>query len=175
MFHILGRFVFTSSFSRRSSPGFRMGPTRFGFCCCERGLLIVFTISIPSIRALEISSSIFSLLARREDGGYQSQVLAQPGSASTKPTTIHRLPARCSGNKPWTCGCCFRCLPILIDICSRDDASLVRSGASFVDLRRLVDFRPFPKSAHLGVHRFTHDSVPLQNFELRVLDRSRMP
>jgi hypothetical protein len=38
-----------------------------------------------------------------------------------------------------------------------------------------VDFRPFPKSAHLGVHRFTHDSVPLQNFELRVLDRSRMP
>src|SRR5580700_1533556 len=54
---------------------------------CERGLLIVFTISIPSIRALEISSSIFSLLARREDGGYQSQVSAQPGSASTKPTT----------------------------------------------------------------------------------------
>src|SRR5580700_1426778 len=95
MFHILGRFVLTSSFSRRSSPGFRMGPTRFGFCCCERGLLIVFTISMPSIRALEISSSIFSLfgglptvtdtlastsrgmssncvwaLARREDGGY---------------------------------------------------------------------------------------------------------
>src|ERR1700730_1507109 len=82
MFRILGRFVFTSSFSRRSSPGFRMGPTRFGFCCCETGLLIVFTISIPSIRALEISSSIFSLLARREDGGYQSQVLAQPGSAA---------------------------------------------------------------------------------------------
>src|ERR1700722_15216593 len=52
---------FTSSFSRRSSPDFRMGPTRFGFCCCERGLLNVFTISIPSIRALDISSSIFSL------------------------------------------------------------------------------------------------------------------
>lgn len=177
-----------------------MGPTRFGFCCGERGLLNVFTISIPSIRALDISSSIFSLfgglptvtntlasisrgmssncvwaLARREDAGYQSHVSAQPGSASTKPTTIQRSPARCSGNKPWTCGCCFRCLPILIDICSRDDASLVRSGASFVDLRRLVDFRPFPKSAHLGVHRFTHDSVPLQNFELRVLERSRMP
>ena len=150
MFHILGRFVFTSSFSRRSSPGFRMGPTRFGFCCCERGLLNVFTISIPSIRALEISSSIFSLfgglptvtdtlastsrgmssncvwtLARREDAGYQSHVLAQPGSASTKPTTIQRSPARCSGNKPWTCGCCVRCLPILIDIRSRDDASPV--------------------------------------------------
>src|ERR1700730_6069929 len=107
MFHILGRFIFTSSFSRRSSPGFRMGPTRFGFCCCERGLLIVRTISIPSIRALEISSSIVSLfgglptvtntlasisrgmssncvwaLVRREDAGYQSHVLAQPGSAS---------------------------------------------------------------------------------------------
>src|ERR1700720_3967519 len=194
MFHILGRFVFTSSFSRRSSPGFRMGPTRFGFCCCERGLLIVFTISIPSIRALELSSSIFSLfgglptvtdtlastsrgmssncvwaLARREDGGYQSQVLAQPGSASTKPTTIQRSPARCSGNKPWTCGCCVRCLPILVDIRSRDDASLVRSGASFVDLRRLGDFRPFPKSAHLGVHRFTHDSIPLQISSLECL------
>ena len=98
-------------------------------------------------------------------------------SPSTKPTTIQRSPARCSGagNRPWTCGCCVQCLPILIDIRSRDDASLVRSGASFIDLRRLVDFRPFPKSAHLGVHRFTHDSVPLQNFELRVLDRSRMP
>src|ERR1700720_3809508 len=116
-----------------------------------------------------MSSNCVWALARREDGGYQSQVLAQPGSASTKPTTIQRLPARCSGNKPRTCGCCFRCLPILIDICSRDDASLVRSGASFVDLRRLVDFRPFPKSAHLGVHRFTHDSVPLQISSLECL------
>ncbi len=101
-----------------------------------------------------------------------ADVLAQAGSASTKPITIT---PRCSGNKPWTCGCCVQCLPILIDIRSRDDASLVRSGASFVDLRRFVDFRPFPKSAHLGIHRFTHDSLPLQNFRLRVLDRSRMP
>src|ERR1700730_17696966 len=46
MFHMLGRLALTSSFSRRSSPGFRMGPTRFGFCCCERGLLNVFTMSI---------------------------------------------------------------------------------------------------------------------------------
>src|SRR6202049_4211924 len=41
MFHILGRLVFTSSFSRRSSPGLRTGSTRFGSCCCERGLLNV--------------------------------------------------------------------------------------------------------------------------------------
>src|SRR5262249_58354416 len=49
MFHMLGGFVFISSFSRRSRPGFRMGSTRFGCCCCDRGLLNVFTISIPSI------------------------------------------------------------------------------------------------------------------------------
>ena len=47
MFHMLGRFVFTSSFSRRSSPGFSTGSNRFGFCCCERGLLNVSIISIP--------------------------------------------------------------------------------------------------------------------------------
>jgi len=44
---MLGRFVFTSSLSRRSSRGFRVGSSRFGFCCCESGLLNVFTISIP--------------------------------------------------------------------------------------------------------------------------------
>jgi hypothetical protein len=27
--------------------GFRVGSRRLGFCCCERGLLSVFTISIP--------------------------------------------------------------------------------------------------------------------------------
>src|ERR1700747_3327384 len=102
-----------------------------------------------------MSSKVCLGIGPPDDGGYQSHVLAQAGSASTKPTTIQRSPARCSRNKPWTCGCCIRCLPILIDIRSRDDASLVRADASFVDLRRLVDFRPFPKSAHLGIHRFT--------------------
>ena len=43
----LGRFDFTSSFSRKSSPGFSMGSTPFGFCRCEIGPLNVFTISIP--------------------------------------------------------------------------------------------------------------------------------
>src|SRR5258708_37008028 len=46
MFHTLGRFAFTSFLSRRSSRGCPMGSPRFGFCCCERGLLSVFTISI---------------------------------------------------------------------------------------------------------------------------------
>ena len=44
---MLGRFAFTSSFSRRSSCGFRVGSRRFGFSCCERGPLGVFTKSIP--------------------------------------------------------------------------------------------------------------------------------
>ena len=47
MFHKLGRFVFTSFFSRRSSRGFWVGSRWFGFRCCERGLLSVFTMSIP--------------------------------------------------------------------------------------------------------------------------------
>src|SRR5260370_37094600 len=46
---MLGRFVLAPSFSRRWSSGFQMGPSRFGFCCSDRGLLNVFTISIPSI------------------------------------------------------------------------------------------------------------------------------
>src|SRR6516162_7605383 len=48
MFHMLGRFAFTSSFSRRSSPGFSTDTTRFGFCFCESGPLSVFMISHPS-------------------------------------------------------------------------------------------------------------------------------
>jgi hypothetical protein len=49
---MLGRFAFTSSFSRRSSRGFRMGSRRFGFCCCDRrGLLnvLIHLAPIPSI------------------------------------------------------------------------------------------------------------------------------
>jgi hypothetical protein len=42
-----------------------------------------------------------------------------------------------------------RCLPILTDIRRADDVALVCSSASFVDLRRLVDLRPFPKPARL--------------------------
>src|SRR5271166_5213808 len=45
MFHMLGRFAFTSSFSRRSSRGFRVGSRRFGFCCCDRDLPNVLIIS----------------------------------------------------------------------------------------------------------------------------------
>src|SRR5208282_2755298 len=47
MFHMLGRFALTSSFSRRSSRGFRVGSRRFGFCCCDRGLPNVLIISHP--------------------------------------------------------------------------------------------------------------------------------
>jgi hypothetical protein len=54
----------------------------------------------------------------------------------------------------------------LTAIRSRDAAALFRSGASFVDLLQLMDFRPFPESAHLWVHRNAHDWVPSQNFEL---------
>src|SRR6266480_2896925 len=46
MFHMLGRFALTSSFSSRSSRDCPMGSTRFGFCC-ERGALNFFTISTP--------------------------------------------------------------------------------------------------------------------------------
>src|ERR1700719_4582829 len=56
MLHMLGRFVFISSFSRRSRSGFRMGSTRFGFCCCERGLLSVFTILISIHPSFAIQS-----------------------------------------------------------------------------------------------------------------------
>ena len=59
------------------------------------------------------------------------------------------------GNEPWTMRLLVRRLPGLMDIRGCGDTALFRSGASFVDLRRLVDFRPFPKSAHLGIHRFT--------------------
>src|SRR5260370_40782585 len=59
MFLMLGRFDCASSFSRRSSLGFQMGPTRFGFCCCERGLLSVFTISVPIHPSFAIQSCRF--------------------------------------------------------------------------------------------------------------------
>src|SRR6516164_3200341 len=49
MFHMLGRFVFTSSFSRRSSLGSSTGETRFGSCLCKNGSLTAFTISYQSI------------------------------------------------------------------------------------------------------------------------------
>src|ERR1700724_1381345 len=49
MFHMLGRFAFTSSFSRRSSSGLSTGETRFGSCFCENGLLSIFIISYQSI------------------------------------------------------------------------------------------------------------------------------
>src|SRR5713226_1171576 len=50
MFHMLGRFALTLSFSRRSSPGFSIGSARFGFGFCERASLSVFIISISIIR-----------------------------------------------------------------------------------------------------------------------------
>src|SRR5262249_37285925 len=64
MFHMLGRFVFISPFSRRSRPGFRMGSTWFGCCCCDRGLLNVFTISntIHSLFAIQSCCLAYPLL-----------------------------------------------------------------------------------------------------------------
>jgi hypothetical protein len=68
------------------------------------------------------------------------------------------------------------CLRALIAIRSRDNAAaFIHAGASSVDLLRIVDLRPFPESAHLGVHRNAHDRVPLEGFELRVRDTLRMP
>ena len=48
MFHMLGRFAFTSFFSRRSSRNFSMGSVRFWFCCCDRIVPNAFTIFIPT-------------------------------------------------------------------------------------------------------------------------------
>ena len=39
MFHMLGRFAFTSSLSRRTSSGLSTGVTRFGSCFCKSGPL----------------------------------------------------------------------------------------------------------------------------------------
>jgi len=47
MFHILGRCVLTSSFSRRSNPGLLTGSTGCEFLFCEKGPLCVFIISTP--------------------------------------------------------------------------------------------------------------------------------
>src|SRR6266446_6085267 len=49
MFHMLGRFAFTSSLSRRSSSGVSTGATRFGSCFCESVLLSIFIISYQPI------------------------------------------------------------------------------------------------------------------------------
>ena len=78
-------------------------------------------------------------------------------------------------NEPWTMRLLVRRLPGLMDIRGCGDIALFRSGARLVDLHRLVDFRPFSKPAHLAVYRNGHDCAPLQNFELRVLDRPRAP
>jgi hypothetical protein len=50
-----------------------------------------------------------------------------------------------------------QCFVVLADIRSRIGVALVRPGAHFVNLRRLVDFGSFPKSARLGIHRNAHD------------------
>src|SRR5260370_7289419 len=83
MFHMLGRFAFTSSFSRRSSPGFPMGSNRFGFCCCERGLLNLAIISIP-IHPLFAIQTLPRLLAR-------PMPVSDP----------HTVPWRCSATLIW--------------------------------------------------------------------------
>src|SRR6266404_4314456 len=49
MFHMLGRFAFTSFFSRRSIFGSSKGLNGFGFCFCENGPLSIFVISYQSI------------------------------------------------------------------------------------------------------------------------------
>src|SRR5438309_430137 len=48
MFHMLGRFAFTSFFSSRSSRGFSTESSRFWFCCCDSVLPNAFTIFIPT-------------------------------------------------------------------------------------------------------------------------------
>src|ERR1700730_1806238 len=71
MFHMLGRFAFTSSFSRRSSSGLSTGITRFGSCFCKSGPLKVFNISYQSIRysQSEAATSVARSLIRRTDPG----------------------------------------------------------------------------------------------------------
>src|SRR6266446_5737867 len=61
MFHILGRFAFTSSFSRRSSSGLSTGATRFGSCFCESGPLSIFVISYQSIQYSQFEAATLVL------------------------------------------------------------------------------------------------------------------
>jgi hypothetical protein len=87
MFHMLRRFAFTSSLSRRSSPGFRVGPTRFGFCCCERGLLSVFTISVPihpsfAIQSCRLGLSVAMFHDTHMGPFLRNHTLAEPGGFS---------------------------------------------------------------------------------------------
>ena len=83
MFHMLGRFAFTSSFSRRSSPGLPTGETRFGSCCCENGPLSVFIISYQSIHYSQFKAA--------------TSTTRSPDSR-TDPRTV---PWRCSASLIW--------------------------------------------------------------------------
>src|SRR3954453_5274845 len=56
MFHMLGRFAFTSFFSSRSSRGFSTESFRFWFCCCDTVLPNAFTIFIPTRPSFENQS-----------------------------------------------------------------------------------------------------------------------
>src|SRR6267143_7169961 len=56
MFHMLGRFAFISSLSRRSSSGLSKGSNGFGFCFCETDPLSIFIISYQSIHYSQFAS-----------------------------------------------------------------------------------------------------------------------
>src|SRR6267142_586084 len=72
MFHMLGRFAFTSPLSRRSSSGLSMGATRFGSCFCNSGPLKIFVISYQFIHYSQFEASTLaarSLYRRTDPGG----------------------------------------------------------------------------------------------------------
>ncbi len=56
------------------------------------------------------------------------------------------LERTCAGHEPRTMRLLGRRRHLLIEIRSRDDAALVRSGASTTELLRLVNVGPFPKA-----------------------------
>src|SRR5438105_6176 len=119
MFHILGRFVFTSSFSRRSSPGFGVGPTRFGFCCCERGLLNVFTISVPihpsfAIQSCRLGLSVAMFHDTHMGPFLRNHMLAEPGGFRTRTTLRQGKNAASEGGG--LIGLCFRARKLYANI-----------------------------------------------------------
>src|SRR5215472_16417164 len=62
---MLGHFALTSSFSRRSNPGFSMGSTEFGFRFCERVFPNVCSMWVPHSSNFAIQSRDLGLLARK--------------------------------------------------------------------------------------------------------------
>lgn len=101
-----------------------MGSTRFGFCCCERGLLSVSTISIPIPLLFAISKPLGRLLAR-------PMPVPDP----------HAVPFRCSATLIWVRPCLITGSAGEEDFC-RLFRTRIRSAAKTRDEPNEVDRVP---------------------------------